>query len=222
MITASDLPEPDRLSSFAPSAPDAALEFFGNCFPLLQSYAGLLTTVAIPRGVLGPREASRLWDRHLLNCGVLAEVIPSHVTVCDLGSGAGLPGLVLAIARPDLRVILLEPLLRRVTFLQQSIDTLGLRNVEVRRGRAEDHADPLTVDVVVARAVARLGSLIRLSSPLLKKGGELLAMKGESAPQEVTQARRELRQWAKEWSVVRLGEKFLEHPTTVVRVRMKQ
>ena len=141
------------------------------------------------RGLIGPREAPRLWDRHLLNCAVLGEVVPRGVAVADVGSGAGLPGLVLAIARPDLRVTLVEPLLRRTRFLDEVVDLLGLQaQVEVLRGRAEELADGRTFDVVTARAVAPLERLARWCLPLVAPGGELVAMKGASAPAEVVEA----------------------------------
>ena len=137
------------------------------------------------RGLIGPREAPRIWDRHLLNCAVLTDVLPDGTDVCDIGSGAGLPGLVLAIRRPDLRVTLVEPLLRRTTFLSEVVERLGLDNVEVRRGRAEELHGSAEFSVVTSRAVAPLPRLLAWSMPLVRQGGALVAMKGSSALDEV-------------------------------------
>ena len=144
---------------------------------------------ACVRGLIGPREAPRLWDRHLLNCAVLAEVMPERRDVCDIGSGAGLPGLVLAIARPDLTVTLVEPLLRRTTFLEEVVAELGLDSVEVVRGRAEELHGQRTFDVVTSRAVAPLERLLRWSMPLVAPRGALVAMKGSSVDEEIEAAR---------------------------------
>src|SRR3954463_15116587 len=122
----------DEVSRETPSAPDVARRVFSSeRFPLAERYAALLATDGVVRGLIGPREAPRLWDRHLVNCALLADLIPPDATVCDIGSGAGLPGLVLAIARPDLRLTLVEPLLRRTTFLEEVVETLGLGQVAV-------------------------------------------------------------------------------------------
>ena len=147
------------------------------------------------RGLIGPREASRIWDRHLINCGLLERLIPDSSTVCDIGSGAGLPGLVVAAARPDLRVTLVEPLLRRTTFLAEMVDLLGLDNVEVIRGRAEALHGRRVFDVVTSRAVAPLPRLVEWSMPLVASVGMLAAMKGSSAQTEVDEAASDLRQW---------------------------
>ena len=149
------------------------------------------------RGLIGPREAPRLWERHLLNCAVLGEVVPRGAAVADVGSGAGLPGLVLAIARPDLRVTLVEPLLRRTRFLEEAVDLLGLRATgRGACGRGPRSWPGRTFDVVTARAVAPLARLARWCLPLVAPGGELVAMKGSSAPAEVAEAGPELRRWA--------------------------
>lgn len=142
--------------------------------------------------MLGPREADRVWERHILNCAVIAPVFGPGQTVCDLGSGAGLPGVVLAVARPDLRMTLLEPLLRRATFLQEVVGELQLDNVVVLRARAEEAVGRVRVDVVTARAVAPLEKLARWALPLLRPGGELVAIKGQAAAQEITAAGRGL------------------------------
>lgn len=141
------------------------------------------------RGLIGPREAPRVWDRHILNCALIERLIPSGAAVADIGSGAGLPGLALALARPDVTMTLVEPLLRRVTWLTEVIDDLGLKQVTVRRARAEDLAGQLTVDVVTARAVAALPQLAAWCLPLLHGDGRLLAIKGERAAEELESSR---------------------------------
>lgn len=188
--------------------------------PLAEAYAEMLATEGVLRGLIGPREAPRLWDRHLLNCAVAAELIPHGATVADVGSGAGLPGLVLAIARPDVRVTLVEPLLRRTRFLDEAVDRLGLGSqVEVLRGRAEEVAGSATFHTVTARAVAPLEKLARWCLPLVAPGGELVAMKGASAADEVTAAEPALRALGC-WPVrvVTLGGELLGEPTWAVRV----
>lgn len=167
-----------------------ATRYFGDDLRSINRYIDLLGTWAIERGLIGPREAPRLWDRHVLNCAVVTPRIPSAATVADVGSGAGLPGLVWAIARPDLTVTLIEPLLRRTTFLTEVIEDLGLTNVTVVRGRANEVSQ--VFDVVTARAVAPLGRLLGWCMPLVAPDGALLAMKGESAAAEVAAAAPEL------------------------------
>ncbi len=169
----------------APPAPAGAGEVFGDRLPVVQAYADLLAGAGVERGLLGPREAPRLWDRHLLNCAGLAELLTEGEVVLDLGSGAGLPGLVLAALRPDVTVVLAEPLLRRATFLTEAVQHLGLTGVVVRRARAEELAGSLLVDVVTARAVAPLDRLAGWALPLLHPGGRLLALKGERADSEL-------------------------------------
>lgn len=162
----------------------------------LTSFAELLADVGVTRGLIGPREVPRLWERHLLNCAVVADpaagLIVAGDRVADVGSGAGLPGLVWAITRPDIAVVLIEPLLRRSTFLAEAIDALGLSaNAQVLRGRAEDvKRDPSwqPVNVVTARAVAPLDRLIGWTVPLLSPGGRLVALKGTTAQDEVAEA----------------------------------
>lgn len=155
----------------------------------LERYAGLLAGPGVERGLLGPREAERVWPRHLLNCAGLAELLEPGQTVLDLGSGAGLPGVVLAVLRPDVTVVLVEPLLRRALFLEQVVQALELRGALVRRSRAEELAGRLLVDVVTARAVAPLPRLAGWALPLLHPGGRLLALKGDRADAELDQTR---------------------------------
>src|SRR3954466_11675743 len=166
-------------------APPTAREVLGDALPLAERYTDFLAGPGVERGLIGPREVERLWDRHVLNCAVVAELVPESAEVIDVGSGAGLPGIVLAIMRTDLSVTLLEPLLRRTVFLQECVDLLGLPNVVVRRARAEEAADEFAADIVTARAVAPLERLAGWALPLLRPGGELLALKGERAAVEL-------------------------------------
>jgi 16S rRNA (guanine527-N7)-methyltransferase len=162
---------------------------FGANTRQAETYADLLCTVGIERGVVGPREADRIWERHVLNSAALAPLVPSDARVIDLGSGAGLPGIPLAIARPDLDLVLLEPLLRRVRFLEDCLTRLSLARVRIHRGRAEEGIG-VRADVVVVRAVAALDAIVRMSSRLLVPGGMLLALKGEGVASEVDEAMR--------------------------------
>jgi 16S rRNA (guanine527-N7)-methyltransferase len=171
-----------------PAAPPHAADVAGKALPLLERYAALLAGPGVERGLIGPRETPRLWERHLLNCAGLAELLVPGETVADVGSGAGLPGVVLAALRPDVTVVLVEPLLRRAAFLQEVVDELGLRTAVVRRARAEELAGSLVVDAVVARAVAPLDRLVGWTLPLLRPGGRLLALKGERADTELVDA----------------------------------
>ncbi|MFC4785888.1 16S rRNA (guanine(527)-N(7))-methyltransferase RsmG [Nocardioides sp. MAHUQ-72] len=187
--------------------------------PLAERYAELLATEGVVRGLIGPREAPRLWDRHLVNCALLGDLVPSEVTLCDIGSGAGLPGLVLAIARPDLRITLVEPLLRRTTFLEEVVDELDLTHVEVVRGRAESLHGQRRFDVVTSRAVAPLDRLLGWSMPLVAPTGALVAMKGSSVHEEVEAARQALLDWGCAEPEVRvLGEDLVERPTYALQV----
>ena len=193
--------------------------FASDRLPLAVAYADLLATEGVVRGLIGPREAPRLWDRHLLNCAVLGEAVPQDATVCDIGSGAGLPGLVLAIARPDLQVTLVEPLLRRTTFLEEVVSALSLPHVEVVRGRADALHGVRTFDVVTSRAVAPLERLLQWSMPLVSPDGALVAMKGSNVAEEIDSARPVLDEWrCAEPEVLTLGEGVLVHSTHALRV----
>ena len=204
----------------APDPPPEASELFGAELERARTYAELLATQGVLRGLLGPREVPRLWDRHLLNCVVIEPLLDQDAEVCDVGSGAGLPGLVLAIARPDLRMTLLEPLQRRTEFLTEAIERLQLPGVRVVRGRAEDEAGRHAYDVVVARAVAPLQRLAGWALPLVDAGGELIAIKGRAAAEEVQQAAAQLPGLgAQDWRVEELGKGTVDPPTTVVRIR---
>jgi 16S rRNA (guanine527-N7)-methyltransferase len=183
------------------------------------AYAEWLSGPGRTRGLMGPREVPRLWERHLLNCAVVSELVPPKARVCDLGSGAGLPGLALAIRRPDLHVTLVEPLLRRTRFLSEVVADLDLPQVEVLRARAEELRGKDTFDVVTSRAVAPLERLLTWSLPLLRARGLVLAMKGEAAADEVRRATPGLNGLGGgRPEVVHVGESLLSFPTTVVRV----
>ena len=163
-------------------------EVFKDRLPLAEKYHELLATDGSTRGFIGPREVPRLWERHLINCAVIGDVMDEGATVVDVGSGAGLSGIPLAIARPDLQITLIEPLLKRSVFLQEVIDKLELDNVTVIRGRAEEGPIKKAVagaDIVTSRAVAPLGKLAKWSLPLVRRGGEMIAMKGESVHEEL-------------------------------------
>lgn len=210
---------PDGVSALPAAA--AAAVVFGERLPLAVRYASALGVFGVQRGLIGPREVDRLWERHLLNCAVIGEVIAAGARVVDLGSGAGLPGLPLVLARPELDITLLEPMARRVAWLRKVIDELGV-SVRVVRGRAEEPAvrDELGgVDVVVARAVAPLARLAGWALPLLADDGLLVAMKGETAAAEVARDRAAVR--ALGGRAVRLldcGEGIVDPLTRVVLV----
>lgn len=193
-------------SALAPEPSAAARRVFGPVLPVAQAYAELLVGVGVERGLIGPGEAGRIWPRHLVNCAVMAELVPTSCRLADLGSGAGLPGVVLAMMRPQAQVILVEPTVRRSTFLLECVRDLGLLNVEVKRGRAEDYAGQIEADVVIARAVAELRRLAVLAIGLARPGGLVLAMKGRAAGRELGEARPVLdRLGATEAEVVEIG-----------------
>jgi 16S rRNA (guanine527-N7)-methyltransferase len=187
--------------------------------PAAERYAALLAGPGTLRGLIGPREVPRLWERHVLNCAVLTDLVPEGATVCDIGSGAGLPGLAMALRRPDLKVTLVEPLLRRTTFLQEVVAELDLPQVEVVRARAEELHGRREFDVVTSRAVAPLERLLAWSLPLTREHGAVLAMKGRSAQEELDRAADTLRTLGgTRPEVLHSGENLLAVPTTVVRV----
>jgi 16S rRNA (guanine527-N7)-methyltransferase len=197
--------------------PAAAAGVFGSALPAAAAYAGILATRGVAHGLLGPREVPRLWDRHLLNCAVVAELVAERRgTLLDLGSGAGLPGLVLAMVLPDTAVTLLEPMERRCRFLTECVTELELANVTVLRGRAEDVT--LRTDVVTARAVAPLPRLAELAVGVVRPGGMVLAIKGRTAADELKAAGPVLRRMGiRGAQVVRAGHGKVVPATTVVR-----
>ena len=217
-----------------PAPTPAARELFGARLPQAQAYAELLVDAGVKRGLIGPAEAERIWDRHLVNGGLIAELLPAGgaeagaearpIRLADLGSGAGLPGLVLAILRPDVSVVLVEPMARRTAFLSECAVELGLGNVEVRRARAEELAGKVEADVVTARAVAPLDRLAVLAAGLCRPGGLVLAIKGASASAELERARPVLsRLGATDVDLVAAGSGLagLVQPTTVIRFRTR-
>jgi 16S rRNA (guanine527-N7)-methyltransferase len=202
-----------------PRAPASARRVFGDRIDRAVRYTELLATSGVERGLIGPREVDRLWDRHLLNSAAIEELIANGARVVDAGSGAGLPGVPLALARPDLHITLVEPMLRRTEFLREVVDELGI-DTDVVRGRVEEVAtrDRVgTVDVVTCRAIAALDKLADWCVPLLRSGGQLLAIKGEQANEEVRRHRRVMASRSLGTvRVVRCGGDYLDPPTTVV------
>ncbi|NMO02586.1 16S rRNA (guanine(527)-N(7))-methyltransferase RsmG [Gordonia sp. TBRC 11910] len=217
---AHDTDEPIELDpTVARNAPELAEQIFGAAVPTAEKYWDWLAGPAVVRGLVGPRETPRLWERHIMNCGVVGECLDAGERVVDIGSGAGLPGIPLAIARPDVRITLVEPLLRRATFLQEVVDDLGL-DVTVVRGRAEE---PSVIecaggaDVVTSRAVAPLDRLARWSAPLIRSGGRLVALKGSSAAEEIaTHAAAARRVGLERLTVRECGTEVLSTPTIVI------
>lgn len=203
--------------------PEAAGAVFGTALGTAEQYAHFLMTAGVERGLIGPREADRIWDRHVLNSAAIAELIGNGVRVADVGSGAGLPGIPLAIARPDLQVVLIEPLLRRATFLTEVVTMLGLGSITVVRGRAEDRAvlaEHRDFDVVTSRAVAPLDKLTKWSMPLLRPGGVMAALKGDRAEAELDEHRRAMTSLGVvDARVMKCGVKYLTPPATVVVAR---
>lgn len=210
------------VSQYGGELTSAAARLFGDRLPLAERFVALLTEHGVPRGLIGPREVDRLWERHMLNSAVIAELVPESARVVDVGSGAGLPGVPLVIARPDLRVTLLEPMARRVAWLTEVVERLDL-DVEIVRGRAEQPEIRQTLggaDVVTARAVAPLAKLAGWCLPLVRPGGVVMALKGESANEELARDTDQVRRaGGVEQSVVTVGAELLSVPTTVVLIR---
>jgi 16S rRNA (guanine527-N7)-methyltransferase len=201
--------------------PAVAVELFGEQIDVARAFTANLAAQGEERGLIGPLELPRLWSRHILNCAIVAPLLKPGL-VGDVGSGAGLPGLVLAIARPDVDFVLIEPMERRVAWLNEQVDELGLTNVSVVRDRAEDArlADPL--DQVTARAVSAFRKLIPLTAPLLRDGGELVLMKGAGAAAEVEASTKELRKFrVHDVEVLTLGEDLLDDVTRVIRAQVR-
>ena len=215
---------PDSAAPTAPTESEcaAASAIFGSRIYIARQYAELLASAGVERGLLGPREVGRVWNRHLLNSAAVGELLDPGDRVVDIGSGAGLPGIPLAIARPDIQVVLLEPLLRRSEFLDEVVAALGLA-VEVVRGRAEEpwvRERYGERDAAVSRAVAALDKLTKWSMPLLRPDGRMVAIKGERAPDEVQAHRRVMAALgAVDVRVVTCGANYLRPPATVVLAR---
>jgi 16S rRNA (guanine527-N7)-methyltransferase len=204
------------------AAPPAAETLFGSRLDRAQRYAETLAGAGVERGLLGPREVDRLWDRHILNSAAIAELLDAGSRIADIGSGAGLPGIPLALARPDLRLTLIEPLLRRSEFLREVVDDLDLE-ITIVRGRAEDRSvreQAGEMDAVVSRAVASLDKLTKWSLPLLRRAGQMVAIKGERAEEEIQEHRRVMASLgAVDVRVMRCGGHYLDPPATAVVAR---
>lgn len=199
----------------------AATKVFGDRLGLAERYVQHLATTGMERGLLGPREVPRLWNRHVLNCAVVTELIDQNARVADVGSGAGLPGLTFALARPDLDITLIEPLERRCIWLHEVCEDLELENVTVMRGRAEQVVEQVEADFATARAVSALTNLAGLTIPLLHGKGQVLAIKGRSAVEEVDKAAKIIRKLGgRSTEVLTVGDSILAEPTTVVRIQV--
>jgi len=203
--------------------PSAAAELFGDRIELARQFTHALAEHGEERGLIGPLEVPRLWTRHILNSAIAAPLFPAGGTVGDVGSGAGLPGLVLAIARPDIRWVLIEPMERRVAWLEEQVEALGLDNVIVERARAEDAGRYEGVlDAVTARAVSALRTLLPWTAPLVRDGGELILLKGSGAPAEIEAAAKAIRKYKlSDVRVEVLGEGVLSEETRVVRATVR-
>lgn len=197
-------------------------EHFGAAWPQVEGFVRLLRSEGELRGLIGPREQSRLWERHILNSAAVVQHLPRSGTIVDVGSGAGLPGVVVGAMLPEAEVVLLEPMERRTQWLEEVVATLGLDNVRVLRGRAEEFDGALEADAVTARAVAAMDKLARWCIPLLREGGSLVALKGSSAAEELDKAKYVLRKLGADAGEV-LDAPTIEgvDSTTVVRVMRK-
>jgi 16S rRNA (guanine527-N7)-methyltransferase len=197
--------------------PLVAADLFGDRIDAARQFTRALAEHGEERGLIGPLELPRLWTRHILNSVIVAPLLrPGRVG--DVGSGAGLPGLVLAIARPDVSFVLIEPMERRVVWLNEQVEALGLTNVDVLRERAEDVRRDIALDQVTARAVSAFRTLIPLTAPLLRPGGELVLMKGAGAPAEIEAAKKAIaRHHVRDVEVIVLGDGVLHEVTRVIR-----
>jgi 16S rRNA (guanine527-N7)-methyltransferase len=200
--------------------PAAAVAIFGDQIDLARSFAQTLAKDSDELGLLGPRELDKLWSRHILNSAVVAELVRPGDKVADVGSGAGLPGIPMAIARPDAEFVLIEPMERRSSWMLEVVEDLGLKNVRVLRSRAEDVTEQ-DFDIVTARAVAALDKLLKMCVPLLKPGGALIALKGSKAGEEIANSKKlEKKLGISSFEILVCGEKFLPEPTSVVKTTL--
>lgn len=203
-----------------PSTPQVAAAFLGERLALMERYVAHLCDTGVSHGLIGPREVPRIWERHVLNCAVVHPGIADHASVADIGAGAGLPGLVLAIARPDLQMTLVEPLLRRTIWLESVIDDMELDNVQVRRARADELWGDAEYDVVTSRAVARLSELARWSLPLVKAEGAMFVLKGSRAAEEIDEDAAVLeRLRVADAHIQEWGVGVVDPPTVTIRLR---
>jgi 16S rRNA (guanine527-N7)-methyltransferase len=197
--------------------PAVASTLFGDRIDLARDYTTRLSDLGVELGLIGPSEIERVWTRHILNCVLLAPLL-RRGRVGDIGSGAGLPGLVLAIARPDVDFTLVEPMERRVDWLRSETSRLALDNVEIVRGRAEDVRGVRGLDQLTARAVASLSRLVPIATPLVRRGGELLLMKGERVADELAAATKQVRKARlRDVEILVLGEGIVPEATRVFR-----
>jgi 16S rRNA (guanine527-N7)-methyltransferase len=200
--------------------PAAAVAIFGDQIDQARSFAQTLANDSDELGLLGPRELDKLWSRHILNSAVVAELVRPGDKVADVGSGAGLPGIPMAIARPDAEFVLIEPMERRSSWMLEVVEDLGLKNVRILRSRAEDVTEQY-FDIVTARAVAALDKLLKMCVPLLKPGGALIALKGSKAAEEIANAKKlDKKLGISSFEILVCGEKFLPEPTSVVKTTL--
>ena len=200
--------------------PAAAVAIYGDQIDQARSFAQTLANDSDELGLLGPRELDKLWSRHILNSAVVAELVRPGDKVADVGSGAGLPGIPMAIARPDAEFVLIEPMERRSSWMLEVVEDLGLKNVRILRSRAEDVTEQ-DFDFVTARAVAALDKLLKMCVPLLKPGGALIALKGSKAAEEIANAKKlDKKLGISSFEILVCGEKFLPEPTSVVKTTL--
>lgn len=201
------------------SEPASAARIFGLNIDKARAYTAALIADGETLGLLGPREYPRIWTRHVLNSAVVAELVPAGVTVADVGSGAGLPGIPMAIAQPEAQFTLIEPMERRSDWLKEQVEKLELKNVSVLRARAEEVGEAF--DIVTARAVKALPQLLQMCVPMTKHGGEIIALKGEKAQLEIDDSKRLMKKLnIQSFDIVFTGEQFLDEPTRVVRTKL--
>lgn len=213
--TGGELPDGETLG-----ASSAVQAYLGDAYEGVARYAEMLREQGELRGLIGPREVPRIWERHILNSAAVVPYLPTSGSVADIGSGAGLPGVVVAVMRPELEVLLVEPMERRTTWLTEVVSELELSNVQVRRGRAEEYHGAFEVDAVTARAVAALSKLVRMCMPLVRVGGEMVILKGRSVVEEVEPARKVLRTYGAGDPDILEGTTLESvEATTIVRVR---
>ncbi|MEN9714268.1 MAG: hypothetical protein RLZZ164_932 [Actinomycetota bacterium] len=205
---------------FAPEVePAAAQAIFGANTDSARAYFQALVRDSDLLGLLGPREMPKLWSRHILNSAVVAELVPAGSSVADVGSGAGLPGIPMALAQPAAHFTLIEPMERRSDWLKQMVAELGLSNVEIIRARAEDVGQ--VFDQVTARAVAALPKLLKMTVPLTRNGGEVIALKGSKAAEEIDESKKLAKKLGiADFEIVQVGTNFLPEPTSVVRTKL--
>ena len=200
--------------------PAAAVAIYGDQIDQARSFAQTLANDSDELGLLGPRELDKLWSRHILNSAVVAELVRPGDKVADVGSGAGLPGIPMAIAMPDAEFVLIEPMERRSSWMLEVVEDLGLKNVRILRSRAEDVTEQY-FDIVTARAVAALDKLLKMCVPLLKPGGALIALKGSKAAEEIANAKKlDKKLGISSFEILVCGEKFLPEPTSVVKTTL--